>query len=350
MNNGVNNTNNEQNTLAPMAGVTIAPAAETPVNASNGNNTQVVNAKPQEQTQVPQQTSNIPQILPPQEQKPVELRPMNTAPTPVAEPTSVVQQPAVQQTTIDLPKPEKKKKNITPILILLIVALMIVIIYTNNNNQKIIASLKYNCTPITSKEETKLDLNSTIVQDLYSKVKTNIREDLANPNFDNSKKLYLAYRQIKENDKYDTNCDSFSSTAMEPYICEVSTKFIPKAFKVETLQLEIKKLFGEETNIPLSNIQLGRSCIGGYQYIEDKQEYVEGYCKEKIATSFKVTKTLKEAKSTRNTIILKEEVKYHENEKMNLPESLKSGIYTYTFRLDMNYNYVLIDRTYQSKY
>ena len=347
MNNGVNNTNNnEQNKLAPMAGVTIAPASEGPVNASTGNNTQVVNAKVQEQTQIPQQTSNIPQILPPQEEKKPELRPITVEPTAVAQPTP---QP-VNPTPIELPKPEKKKINLTPILLLLVVILIVVIIYTNNNNQKIIASLKYNCTPITSKNETKLDLNSTLVQDLYSKVKTNIREDLANPNFDDSKKLYLAYRQIKEHDKYDTNCDYFSPTAMEPYTCEVSTRFVPKAFKEETLQLEIKKLFGEETNIPLSNIQLGRNCIGGYQYIEDRKEFVEGYCKEKIATSFKVTKTLKEAKSTRNTIILKEEVKYHENEKLTLPESLKSGIYIYTFRIDMNYNYVLIDRTYESKY
>lgn len=347
MNNGVNNTNNnEQNTLAPMAGVTFAPPTEEPVNASTGNNTEVVNAKVQEQAQIPQQTSNIPQILPPQEEKKPELRPITVEPVAVAQPTP---QP-VNQTQIELPKPEKKKKNITPLLLLLIIILIIVIIYTNNNNQKTIAAIKYNCTPITSKAETKLDLNSTIVQDLYNKVKTNIREDIANPNFDDSKKLYLAYRQIKENEKYDTNCDYFNPTAMEPYTCEVSTKFIPKAFKAETLQLEIKKLFGEETNIPLSNIQLGRSCEGGYEYVKETNEFIEGYCKERIATSFKVTKTLKEAKSTRNTIILKEEVKYHENEKMNLPESLKSGIYTYTFRLDMNYNYVLIDRTYESKY
>ena len=137
---------------------------------------------------------------------------------------------------------------------------------------------------------------------------------------------------------------------MEPYTCEVSTKFVPKAFKEETLIHEIKKLYGEETNIPLKNIQLGKSCIVGYQYIEDRGEFVEGYCKQSVATSYKVTKVLKEATSTKNTIVLKEEVKYHENEKLNLPEYLKSGIYTYTFRLDMNYNYVLVSKTYEIKY
>ena len=210
--------------------------------------------------------------------------------------------------------------------------------------------MKYNCTPITAKEETKLDLNSTIVTELYSKVQTTIREDIANPNFDDTMKLYLAYRQIKEKDKYDSNCNLFNNNLMEPYTCEVSTKFVPKAFKEETLKHEIKKMYGEETNIELKNIQLGKSCVVGYQYIKERGEFVEGYCNQKTATSFKVTKKLLEATSTKNTIILKEDVKYHENEKMNLPEYLKSGTYIYTFRLDMNYNYVLVSKTYENKY
>ena len=48
-------------------------------------------------------------------------------------------------------------------------------------------------------------------------------------------KLYLAYRQILETEKYDSNCNLFSQTSMEPYTCEVSTLFVPKAFKEETL-------------------------------------------------------------------------------------------------------------------
>lgn len=351
MNNGVNNTNNEQNTLTPMAGVTYAPPTEEPINASNGNSTQVVNAKT-ETVQEPQ-SHGIPQIVLPQpEKKTDELRPMTT--TPVVPEPQPVQEPQPQIITPPQPaqtEPVKKKKiNLVPILLLIVVFLIFYIVYTNNNHQKQIANIKYNCTPISTKEETKLDINSTLVKDLYSKVKTGIREDIANPNFDDSMKLYLAYRQIKEQDKYDTNCDSFNVTAMEPYVCEVSTKFVPKGFKEETLELEIKKLFGEESNIQLSNIQLGKDCLGGYQYIKDRKEFVEGYCKEKIATSFKVTKTIKEATSTKNTIILKEEVKYHENEKMNLPEYLKSGIYTYTFRLDMNYNYILVSKEYTPKY
>ena len=163
-------------------------------------------------------------------------------------------------------------------------------------------------------------------------------------------RLYLAYRQIKEQDKYDTNCNLFSNIAMEPYKCEVNTSFVPKAFKQDTLILEWKKLFGEKTAIYLDNIKLENACIGGYEYIKEREEFVQGRCESDVSTSFKVTKELKEATSTKNMIILKEEVKYHQNEKMSLPDYLVSGTYYYTFRLDMNYNWIFIDKKYDTKY
>ena len=73
-------------------------------------------------------------------------------------------------------------------------------------------------------------------------------------------------------------------------------------------------------------------------------------CGTNTATSYKVTKKLTKATSNRNTIILTEEVQYHENDGIELPATLKSGYYYYTFRLDMNYNYIFIDKTYKSKY
>lgn len=323
MNNGVNN--NEQNTLTPMQGVKVVPANTMPVNASNQTPTNVVsNTTQQEPVLVSQPQINNQNIV----AQPVTPRPVEIAP----------------------PPKEIKKKSFTPILLLIIIILVFYIVYSNNNHQKQIATLKYNCTPITSKEEVKLDLESTLVKDLYSKVQTTIREDIANPNFDDTMKLYLAYRQINERDKYDSNCNQYSNTAMEPFTCEVSTKFVPKAFKEDTLKQEIKKLFGEETNLEYKNIQLGKSCVVGYQYIQSRGEFVEGYCNQNTATSFKVDKKLIEAKSTKNTIILKEDVKYHSNEKMDLPEYLKSGTYIYTFRLDMNYNYVLVSKIYENKY
>jgi hypothetical protein len=246
------------------------------------------------------------------------------------------------------PKKEKKKSNITPILLLIILLLGGYIVYSSKSHKNQIENLTYNCTPITASEEPiKLDLDSTLVKDLYSKVYTNIREDIAQPKFNNEMKLYLAYRQVLESDKYDSNCNLFSATKMEPYTCEVSLNFTPKAFKEETLVQEIKKLYGEDTNLQLDNIQLGTFCIGGYQYIPSRGEFVQGYCSQSSDTPYKVTKTLTEATSTRNTIVLTEVVKYHESEKLSLPSYLKSGTYYYTFRLDLNYNYVLVSKTYE---
>ena len=65
---------------------------------------------------------------------------------------------------------------------------------------------------------------------------------------------------------------------------------------------------------------------------------------------FKAEKTLVSATSTGNTIILTEEVKYKAGENLDLPNYLKSGTYRYTFRLDKNYNYVLISKTHETQY
>ena len=247
--------------------------------------------------------------------------------------------------------PTRKKSKLTPILILIILGLAGYLLYTTKNYQNIITKMKYNCTPVTSyKEEKELDLNSTLVKDLYAKVYTNIKEDLAQPEWNNTMKLYLAYRQISDHDKYNSNCNMFNSSLMEPYTCVDSNEFTPKAFKSEKLELEWKKLFGEETPITLGNIKLDYACIGGYEYIPERGEYVEGYCDVQKATSFKMDKKLTKATTYRNTIILTENVKYHPGENMDLPEYLKSGEYIYTFRLDMNYNYVLISKVYNDKY
>ena len=253
----------------------------------------------------------------------------------------------------EAPKVEKTKKkiNFSIILLILLLALGFYTIYSSNSYKQAIATLNYNCTPITaSREEVKLDLNSTLVKELYGRVVTNIREDLAEIEFNDSMKLYLAYRQIPDSEKYDSNCNLFNSQTMEPFKCEESLQFVPKAFKEDTLRQKLKELFGEKTQINLANVQLGSACIGGYQYIPDRGEFVQGYCSQTADTSYKVTKNLTEAVSNRNTITLVEEVKYHENEKMPLPARLKSGIYRYVFRLDMNYNYVLISKTYEEKY
>ena len=276
----------------------------------------------------------------------------NQTQQPVITQSQPVLTPVPQQVQPQPVQVEKKKKkfNLSLILIVIILGLIGYIYFMNTNYNQTINNIKYNCTPIPNGKETKLDVNSTLVKELYSRVQTTIKEDIANPNFDDNLKLYLAYRQIKEKDKYDSNCNSFNNNSMEPFTCEVSTKFVPKAFKEETIIHEIKKLFGDQTNIPLKNIQLGNTCIVGYEYIQERGEFVEGKCSGQNANLFSVEKKITKAISTGNTVTLTEEVKYKPSEKRDLPSYLKNGTYTYVFRLDMNYNYVVISKTYNEKY
>lgn len=351
MNNGVTNNNNNQvnNNIASqpvIQGTTTVQA--TPQMVSQ----EPVIAQPQIMAQTPQITQTVPMQA---NNAPVQPQQVAVMPqVPQIPNTSDVNANTVETGLSDAEGKKKNgSKNINwiPILLVIILGLGAYTVFSYKSHKDKIENLMYNCTPITaSKEGVKLDLGSTLVKDLYSKVATTIREDLAQPEFNDNMRLYLAYRQILETDKYDSNCNLFDTLAMEPYTCEVSTNFRPKAFKEETLTQAIKKLYGESTSIPFENIRLGSACIGGYQYIAARGEFVQGMCNQQTATSYKATKILKEATSTRNMIILTEEVKYHENEGMSLPDYLKSGMYYYTFRLDMNYNYVLVSKTYESKY
>lgn len=243
----------------------------------------------------------------------------------------------------------KKKSKVAPFLFFVILILLAYIGYSYLTNKSTIENLTYNCTPISSaNEEKKLDINSTLVESLYEKVETNIREDVAQPEWNDTMRRYLAYRQITDDKKYESNCNLFDQSSMDPYTC--TGTFIPLAFKQEELELQWKKLYGENTPFTHGNIKLDYDCIGGYQYIPDRKEYVQGNCGSEKATSLKATKNLVEATSNGNTIILKEEVKYSGIEGIEVPNYLKSGYYYYNFRLDMNYNYVLVSRTYQAKY
>lgn len=251
---------------------------------------------------------------------------------------------------IQLPQQEKikskKEKPIVTILLLVVIAgLLFFISYLYSNHQNEIAKLKYECTPIsTSGIEKELNLDSTIVQDLYSKVKTNIREDLANSELNDEMKLYLAYRQMPTEKIYESNCNLYNNAKMEPYTCKETLEFTPLAFKEENLTLEVKKLFGESTNLQHDDIQLGISCIGGYQYIAERGEYVQGKCPQIENVVFRADKKLIKATSQESTITLYESVKYSATSGKELPEKLVSGTYKYTFRLDMNYNYIYVNK------
>ena len=328
MNNGENNNLNTTNT------VPVAPAVtNTTTVAPTNNGTVLPNSQPVTSSPAAEQTAFTPTVV--TTENVVEAAPL----------------------VEDNKKKKKKNRNsggggssLTGLFFLLAVGLGFYVFYSNNLYKSNLEHLQYNCTPVSSyKEEKQLDLNSTIVNELYNKVKTSIREDYAQPDFNDTMKLYLAFRQIPDHKFYSSNCNMFKVTSMEPYKCDPKS-FVPKAFKVEDLEHEWRVLYGEETPIPLANIKLQNLCIGGYQYIPERGEYVEGECDQDNAVMYSAEKKLVEATTNRNTVTIVEEVKYKENEKLKLPAYLKSGRYYYTFRLDMNYNYVLINRTYESKY
>ena len=331
------------NDLNNMAGVKIAPPNENPINASTQQTAPVQQQVP---SQVPLQQATIPapQLTPQISNQNNNIQQnINTS-------NIQANQQNNTQPIINLPKEKKKKNTLIPILLLIILIISGYTVYASKNYQNTISIIKNKCSPVKEGKETKLDINSELVQELYKKVATNIREDIANPEFNNNMKIYLAYRQILERDKYDSNCNLFDINSMEPFTCEESSTFIPKAIKEKTIKSKLIELFGEENNIPLQNIQLGTSCIVGYQYIEKRGEFVEGYCSSQITNSFEVTKKIISATTTQTNIIIKEDVKYHEGEKLSLPKTLKSGIYTYVFQLDHNYHYILKEKTYKSKY
>ena len=236
---------------------------------------------------------------------------------------------------------KKSHKGILFILLLLIIiGGMGYYIYTDYQKD-----LKNKCSPLITENNKKnnLKLDSTIVQDLYQKVKTDIDEDIASTEFDDKMKLYLAYRQVPNYQKYESNCNLFNEGSMQFITCDSSSGYLPMAIKEEDLQREVKKLFGEDAVIENNNIQLGNSCLGGYQYIAERGEYVQGQCNNTTNSIYRVDKKLISAYAYNDTIVLKEKVRYFGEQNVDI-DRLKNGVYTYTFKLDNNYNYVLISK------
>ncbi len=345
MNNGVNNTNTTNtNTATNVNNATAVNTTNTQVNNAPAAN-RAVNTNIQPGT-LPQTLDINATTKGPE---PVITKSVDVPVNQIVSDQEIGIIPQQEEKEVVVEKP-KKKINLLPLLIILILFLIGGVVFLVQKNKADIERLIFECSPVGYKEETTLDLNSTLVQDLYNKVKTNIKEDLASVNLDNSMKLYLAYRQIGQDMIYSSNCNLFSKSAMEPYTCPDIVQFMPMAFKEETMQLAIKKLFGEDANVPNANVQLGNSCIGGYEYIKERGEYVKGYCEEQSAIIFRADKKLVDAKSYGNYITLTEEVKYIGNESAEVPSELVSGTYVYTFKLDTNYNYIYISKEKIEKY
>ena len=241
-------------------------------------------------------------------------------------------------------KQPKPKNKMVRFLFFIIILLCGACGYLWYYHQQQMLLMDAKCTPVsTSGEEKELDLNSNIVKDLYSRVKTSLREDLGQSELNDELKLYLAFRQVGNTEFYDSHCKSFQVAGMEPFTCD-DTTFTPKAFKADVLEVEYRKLFGFDAVVPHGNIQLGNSCLGGYQYIESRGEYVQGYCASTEATLYRVDKELTSAYSKEAIIVLRERVHYYGSEGLAVPERLVSGTYEYTFKLDMNYNYALVSK------
>lgn len=337
MNNGVNNegVNNGFNPQVPNPNITPV-VNNNPSVASTVSNTvsqpisQSNSVTPREEIKAAKVYKYQPENQPVQNSTTEQVQ----TPQPIVEPPKQVEE-----------KPKKKKNTLARFFFLIILIMGAAIGYLFYSYKNTLIKLGEVCTPVsTNKESKNLNLNSTIVQDLYSKVKTNIREDLAESSLNDTMKLYLAFKQIPKSKFYESNCNLFDISSMIPYTCSTSTNFIPLAFKEEALIVEYKKLFGENQKFTLDNIQIGKNCIVGYQYIKERGEYVQGQCNENVTTTYKVKKDLIEATSFDATIILREQVKYSSSEGMSLPEHLRNGIYKYTFKLDTNYNYALISK------
>ena len=249
----------------------VAPAAPQPETEqqSLGSNVKVAPVQPMydendnviaQPEPTPPPRPEIVQPTPPVPGEPPQVQIKEETPTETTETKTEEVQPVAQ----------KRRLSLTPLFLIIIVALIGYIVYTRNNATNLINQYRYsNIVTNTNGEKVELDKKSTLVQDLYTKVATTVREDLANPNLDDEMKRYLAFRQINSNMIYESQCNLFNQNKIYSYTCDDKT-FKPNAFKEETLDLELKKIFGENSEIEKGNIQLGRQCIGGYEYIPER--------------------------------------------------------------------------------
>ena len=239
---------------------------------------------------------------------------------------------------------KKVKNNATGFLLLVILCLGGACYFFNKQKNDTINYYKNAYSPITSGEEIKLDVDSALVLNLYNKVSTTVLEDIANPEFDDTLKRYLSYRNLATNEIYSSNCNLFKTSGLKFYNCN-DEEFVPKAFKEESLILKYKELFGEEYVIDHASIQLGDTCLGGYEYIADRKEYVQGKCTRSDKQLVNVEKELESATSTGDIIVIYEKVRYIKAGG-EIPNYLKNGTYAYKFRLDKNYNYIFVSKEF----
>ena len=327
MNEQQNNPVGQSNELQGSPGIRIAPASSTPTNA----HTEKVVVTP---TNTPSTVTPVVSTTPQVPQTPPVISNVPTTPPPQVPVNNPV-----------MPKKKKSKGKFFIFLLILIIILMGVYIYFDYQKD----AARGECSPLVASDTStrELDVSSSIVQELYDKVKTTVREDVAYHNFDDTFKLYLAYRQIPVSDMYESNCNLFNENKMSNFSCSSAQSFVPMAFSEEVLQREVRKLFGEGVEITNQDIVLGNSCFGGFQYIADRGEYVEGYCGQVPTTTYEAEKTLESATVSGDTITLREKVRYYSAEGVS-NDQLQNGVYVHTFKLDNSYHYAYVNREIES--
>ena len=303
MNNGVENNQTVEPVLTPIGDNNAVP---TMINTDVNVNTVAAGTEGVTPAAPVYNTPEVPTMVTADVNQPTTPEPIMVDQAVAPTPEGANTQP---ETTEEKPKKEKKKGSPGGLLIILLLLAVGAAFYFKTSGERTAEELNYKCTPTHErKEDVELDVNSTLVKDLYQKVATSINEDFAQPEWNDNMKLYLAYRQIPEHAKYDSNCNMFKNYKMEPYTCEVSVNFVPKAFTRETLELEWKKLYGENTPMPAINVKLENDCVGGFEYIPEREEYVQGYCKQQKANAFKVSKKIVKAVSSKSTIVLRSKI------------------------------------------
>lgn len=241
---------------------------------------------------------------------------------------------------------KKVRNKAIPFLLLALLLFGGAALYQYRENQKLVNYYTNEYSPIASKKETVLELDDPLVRRLYNMVETTGGEDYANPNFDTNLKRYLAYKYLSNRLlNYKSNCNNFDSNKMMYYSCN-DDEYTPTSFKVEDLEVAFTTLFGDNHEINHDNIQLGNECIGGFEYIPERGEYVQGKCTRNSANLVNVDKKLTGAKSTESHIYLEEEVRYYPTDNNQIPKYLNNGKYKYTFKLDRHYNYVYVNREF----
>lgn len=280
--------------------------------------------------------------------------PNQTVQGPVAQPTiqpiaqntvqnTVPVQPQMATQPVNNKKTKKSKSGIVIILLFIIIlGLAGGCYYFYDKNNQTIDYYKNYYSPVTADEMTKLDLDSTIVKDLYATFGTTVEEDFFAKDYSsNTMKLYIALKNVNVRDYLNSNCNMYDNTKLQHFTC--SGSFTPKAIDEDVIKLKLKQLYGDNNNIELTDVQLANSCYGGYQYISGRKQFVQGKCVGDVECLVQAEKELISATSTKNGVELREKVRYYSTN-ITVPDYLKSGIYIYKFRLDNNYNYVLMSK------